>query len=835
MSLALTIARRELRAGVRGFRVMVVCLMLGVAAITAVGLVRAAIRAGLSEQGAVLLGGDAQYKFTYRQAGPEELRWIGNHAEKVSEVISFRSMLSTGADPAERALTQVKAVDGAYPLEGRLQLDPAVPMSALAGKDGVPGVFLDPLLADRLGVKPGDMVQLGGQDLVMMARIIREPDSTATGFAFGPRSIVSLRAIEKTPLLSPGSLFETQYRVSLPPGTDLAGLKRQAHHRFEGAGVRWSDRRRAAPGVERFVNRLGSFLVLVGLAGLAVGGVGISATVAGWLERKSGTIATLRALGATGSTIRMAFLLQLVVLGLIGIVAGLGLGIGLVHAASGAIRSALPLPVEIGIVPGPLIEAAIYGVLVAGIFALWPLSRMASMKAATLYRDIGKERPLPPVTTMAIASLMGTALVCTAAWVSGLWGLTLASLGGIAGALLILALVARTLRRIARAARPLARGRPVLRAALAAIGGPGSEAGSVILSLGLGLSVLAAVGQVDSGLRNAINRDLPKTAPAYFVIDIQPDQIGPFKTLLARMPEVSKVEAVPMLRGVITRINGQNARKVAGEHWVLHGDRGVTYSAEPRETLTAGTWWPKGYDGPPLASFSAREAAEIGLKLGDEITVNILGRPITARIASFRDVDFSTGGIGFVLTLDPAALRGAPHTWLATIHAPPDAEAQVMRDLARAFPNLTAIRVRDAIAQVTEALNSIARATSLAASVTLLTGILVLIGAAARGEAARNREAALLKTLGATRAEILGSFAIRSALMGLAAGMVAIVFGGLAGWAVVDLVMGARFRFAPIPALIIVAGGIAATLGAGLIFALRPLAAKPSGVLRAPE
>lgn len=835
MRTALTIARRELRSGLRGFWVMLLCLMLGVAAIAAVGLVRSAIERALSDQGAVLLGGDAQYEFTYRRAKAEELSWIAEHAERVSEVIDFRSMLATGTDLADRALTQAKAVDGAYPLAGKLQLDPPVGMGALKGEGGRPGIFLDPILADRLGLEPGDPVKLGGQDFVMMARILREPDSTGTGFALGPHSIVSLAAIEKTPLLAPGSLFETEYRVTLPPGADLATLKRDALRRFEGAGMRWSDRRRAAPGAERFVQRLGSFLVLVGLAGLAVGGVGISATVAAWIERKAPTIATLRALGATGAVIRAAFLIQLAAIGLVGILLGLGLGAGLVFGTSGLIERALPLPVTLTLDPGPLGEAALYGALVATLFALWPLSRMAGMRAARLYRDTRSGRMLPGWPTLMLTGALLSVIVVVSALFSGLWGLTLSSLGGIAVALLILALAAALIRRAARGARHLARGRPVLRAALAAIGGPRSEARPVILSLGLGLSVLAAVGQVDQGLRHAIDRDLPKVAPAYFVLDIQPDQIDPFETLLGQMPEVSKVEAVPMLRGVITRINGQDARKVAGEHWVLRGDRGVTYGDAPREKLTAGEWWPEDYTGPPLASFSAKEAQELGLKLGDTITVNILGRDITATISSFRDVDFSTGGIGFVLTLDPAALRGAPHTWLATIYAPPEAEAQVMRQLAERFPNITAIRVRDAIARVTEALSAIARATSLAAGVTLLTGFVVLVGAAASGERERAWEAAMLKTLGATRGAILASFALRSALMGAAAGLVAILFGGLAGWAVVHQVMGVDYRFALAPALVIVLGGMLATLIAGLLFALRPLAARPAGVLRAPE
>jgi putative ABC transport system permease protein len=252
-------------------------------------------------------------------------------------------------------------------------------------------------------------------------------------------------------------------------------------------------------------------------------------------------------------------------------------------------------------------------------------------------------------------------------------------------------------------------------------------------------------------------------------------------------------------------------------------------------TLTAGTWWPEGYQGPPLISFAAEEGAELGLKLGDRITVNILGRDIEATITSFREVDFSTAGIGFVLTMNPGALAGAPHTFISTVYATPEAEAPILRDLASAYPNITAIRIRDVVARVSEALGAIAAATSYAAAATLVTGFVVLIGAAAAGERARVFEAAVLKTIGATRGRILWSFALRSAVLGAAAGGVAVIAGGLAGWAVMVFVMEASFRFEPLSALAIILGGIVATLLAGLGFALRPLAARPARVLRAQD
>ncbi len=415
--------------------------------------------------------------------------------------------------------------------------------------------------------------------------------------------------------------------------------------------------------------------------------------------------------------------------------------------------------------------------------------------------------------------------------------LTLGAAGGIAAALLILWVAAWVLRRVLRnLARGRAlRGRVMLRAALAAIAAPRSEATAVMISLGLGLSVLAAVGQISSNLQNAIDRDLPEVAPSYFFVDIQPNQIDAFLTRTASDPAVSRVETAPMLRGIVTGINGQDAREVAGDHWVVRGDRGLTYldEAPPSDQIVAGQWWDQGYDGPPLMAFAAEEAAELGVGLGDQITVNVLGRDITATIAALREVDFSNAGIGFVMTLSSNALAGAPHTFIATVYAEESAEAQLLRDIAGDAPNITAIRIRDALDRVAEALGAIATATSLGAGVTLLTGLIVLIGAAASGERARSYEAALLKTLGASRGQILSSFALRSALLGAMAGLVALGAGTLGGFAVMEFVMEAPFQFDLTSAILIIGGGALVSLAAGLGYAWRPLAMRPAGRLRA--
>ncbi len=837
LRVAARIARREMRAGLRGFWVFLMCLTLGVGAIAAVGSVRAAIDAGLAEEGATLLGGDAELRLTYRFADDAERAWIDGFATAVSEVVDFRSMAVAGDD---RSITQVKAVDDAYPLLGAAVLDPPMPLAeAFAGADGVPGGAMDRLLVDRLGLEVGDTFRLGVQDFVLSAVLVREPDAVGATFGFGPRTLVRTEALADSDLLGPGTLFEVQYRMLLPAGTSLDAARADALEAVSGA--RWRDSRRAAPGVDVFIERIGSFLVLVGLAGLAVGGVGVSAAVRSYLERKTATIATLKTLGAEARTIFAVYLFQIGALTALGVALGVALGATAPFIAAPLLAEQLPVAPQVVLRPAPLAEAALYGVLTALIFTLWPLARTERVRAAAIFRGLGPEaRALPRWPYLAVIAVLAAVLVSAAMSFAAVPLLALATAGAIAAALLALAAVAVGVRMAARrAARARAlRGRTALRGALGAMASPTEATGAVIVSLGLGLTVLAAVGQIDTNLRNAIAADLPERAPSYFFLDIQRDQIDGFLERAEADPQVSRVDTAPMLRGVIRAINDTPAREhPRSDHWVLRGDRGLTYAATQAEgmTLTAGDWWPEDYSGPPLVSFSAAEGAELGLQIGDRITVDVLGRDVTAEIANFREVDFSTGGMGFVMTLSPEPLRSAPHTFIATLYAEEVAEGPLLRELSGAFPNITAIRVREAAERVTEALGQIATATAYAALATLITGFAVLIGAAAAGEGARVREAAILKTLGATRRAILTSFALRAALMGAAAGLVAIGAGAAGAWAVMRFVMDSAYRFEPVSAVAIVAGGVVVTLLAGLAFALRPLSVRPARVLRTQE
>ncbi len=842
MSVMFRIAFRELRGGLAGFRIFLLCLALGVMAITTVGSVRMAIEEGLEAESDAILGGDVSIQFTYRMASEIELAWMDENAEQVSQIVDFRSMVmfDDGAT-RERSLVQIKGVDGNYPLCGDVGLSSDMPLSAaLAMTDGLPGLVAEQALLERLGAEIGDILRLGTADFQLRAILTNEPDGAALGFNLGPRVIVETVALEGSGLMSAGTLFNSHYRLILPDGADETAMASDAKTVFGQSGMSWSDSSNATPTLSLFVERIGSFLIIIGLAGLAVGGVGVSAAVRAYLSTKNETIGVLKTLGASRAMVLAIYLTQIGVLATLGVAIGLILGAGIPVLVGPLLAQQLPVPANFTIYWEPIVEAAIYGMLTALIFTLWPLARAIDIRAAGLFRDeIDEGQKFPRWYYMLIIAGLVALLVGLSTWFAAVPKLALWSAFGVIMALGTLSITARGTKYIAaRLARSrLARGRPALRSALGAVGGPGGETASVILSLGLGLSVLATVGQIDANMQTAISEELPTVAPAYFFLDILNDQRDEFVELVNANEDVTKIESAPMLQGMITEVNGRPAKEVFGNHWALEGDRGITYSAIPPNgvALTEGEWWAQDYTGPPLMSFTADDAEELGLVLGDQITFNVLGRDITSTITNFRDVEWSGMGINFLMVLNPAALENAPHSHIATVYAAPEAEGALLREVADAFPNITAIRVGDAIDQVTAALTGIASAIRWGAASTLITGFVVLIGAAAAGERRRVYEAAILKTLGATRARILGSFALRAGILGAAAGLIAIAFGGVAGYAVMTFVMEVDFTFEVVSAAAIVIGGALASLLAGLAFALRPLNARPAQVLRSRE
>ena len=840
MFVSLKLALRELRGGVRGFGVFLACLAIGVTAIAGVGSFARALSDGMLREGGRILGGDISFSLIHRQTSPAEMDFLKSRGA-VSEIASMRAM--TRVTNGAATLVELKAVDANYPLDGKIELDPKVPLPRALQKVGNRyGAVAEPTLLLRLGVTPGAEIKIGDATFVITASIVSEPDRVAAGVGFGPRLIVSQEGLQATGLVQPGSLVRWSYRVKLADQSDASLLSTQVQARdlFPNAGWEIRTRSSASPQLERNVRRLAEFLTLVGLTALLVGGVGVANAVMHYLERKRADIATFKAVGASGGTVFSIYLAEIGIIALIGISIGVVLGSAIPFVVTHFFGRAIPLPLAPGIHLSVIALSAAFGLLVALAFALWPLGRAHDVPVSALFRDSVEQTrrfPRPRYVVMVVAAIV--VLAGLALLVAESRRIALIYIVAAAAIFLVLRLLAWGLMAIAvKLPRPRS---TALRLALANIHRPGALTPSVVLSLGLGLALLVTLTLIDGNLRRQLTQALPKSAPSFFFVDIPSTDVERFNAFVKQAAPDAELTEVPMLRGRILKVKEVPAEQVkpnSEQAWVLQSDRGITYTDTLPEgsVLTEGEWWPKDYSGPPLVSFEKRAADGLGLRVGDKVSVNVLGRTIDATIANLRTVEWESLGINFVMLFSPNTFRGAPHTILATLAYPgggnQKAEIELQRSVASEFPAVTAVRVKEALEAINTLVADIAVAVRGASAVTLIASILVLAGALAAGHHSRVYDAVILKTLGATRARLVFAYGIEYAILGLATAIFATAAGAVAAWFVVENVMNFRFRFEPAAAGLAALTAVLLTIGLGLIGTWRALGQKPAPVLR---
>ena len=837
--LAFTIARRELRGGLRGFRIFLLCVALGVGAISGVGSLADALVDGLRRDGRLLIGGDVELRLTHQPADAAQLAYL-QAAGQVSLAIEMRSM-ARRLDGHHRGLIELKGVDQQYPLYGRMQLDQGQDLAAaLAPRDGVPGAVAEAVLLQRLKLQIGDRVKVGAATYRIAAAIRREPDRGADAFVLGPRLMVAKVSLKATALIREGSQVKYRYRVALPPGRDVAAWIEELKLEFPDAGWRVRDVRNGVPGLKRFIDRMRLFLTLVGLTALLVGGLGIGNAVRSFLEGKTGTIATLKCLGAPSRLIFQVYLLLVLSLTALGVLVGMLAGAGMPLLLSGLLAGLLPFQVSFDLHPLPLFLAARYGFLTALAFAIWPLARAQSVPAGALFRDLAAPMTARPswryiaLAVLAFAALAGLAILTAEEQRFAIWF--------VCGAAVAMAAFLAAGLGIIELARQLPRPRSgrwgaVLALALTNLHRPGAPTIPVVQSFGLGLSVLVAVIGVEGNMNLQVTERLPEKAPAFFFIDILPDQATPFEALALSIAGVEEIERVPALRGRIVKINGQDAAKVSVAPevaWAVRGDRGLTYAAlpPPDAQIVAGKWWPANYAGPPLISLDAAIAQGINIGVGDRLTLNVLGREIEATIANLRRIDWSTLGINFVILFAPGALEGAPQTFIATAKTTPAAELPLQMAVTDTFPNITAIRIREALEAVNGTLRNIGIAVRSIAAVALVAGGLVLAGAVAANHRRRVYDTVVLKVLGATRRRILATYFLEYSILGLITAVLAAGVGTAAAYAVVAQIMGMPWYWLPNGVLITTAICLIVTVGAGMLGTWLAMSQKPAPLLR---
>ncbi|MDD9911245.1 MAG: ABC transporter permease [Ahrensia sp.] len=842
-ALALRFALRELRGGLSGFYIFLACIALGVAAISGVNAVALSITSGITEEGRTLLGGDLAFRTVQRQLTPDERNWLAERGT-LSESATMRAMARL-PDGSNQSLIELKAVDTAWPLQGALVARPAdVSLDAET-------VLVDPLLLTTLGTAQGDTVKIGSAEFTVGGTITTEPDRVSDGFSLAPRILMSREGLDRTALVQPGSIVNWTMRLLLDAPTDdtVKAVAEQAKEAFPEAGWHVRSRANAAPALTRNVERFSQFLTLVGLTALIVGGVGVANATRAFLDTKRHVIASFKSLGAPAGFVFAVYLTQIMLLALIGVIIGLMIGGALPVVAKAALAGVLPMGSASAFQPAAFLSAIAYGLLTALAFALWPLGQARDIPATALFRNASRENAQwPRAVFVALTALVVAALIALAVWQAADKRVALTFVGGIAFSFLLLRVVSNAIQAAARRV-PQLKSAP-LRLAVGNIHRPGALTPSVVLSLGLGLALLVALALIDGNLRNQISANIPEKAPDFFFVDIQDSEYDAFRETLNEVAPQGSVQTTPMLRGRIVSINDVPAAEIKpaeGGEWVLRGDRGITYSATKPEnaTISEGEWWAADHSGENLISFAAEEAREVGVAIGDKITVNVLGRNITATVSSLRNVEWQSLSMNFVMVFSPNTFAGAPHAHLATLRvdenstlgdaetaAESERDGEILNRITSRFPTVTSVRVRDALTAVNGLIEQLATAIRAAALLALAASILVLGGALAAGNRARVHDAVVLKTLGATRRVLIGAYVAEYAMLGVATAIFALIAGGIASWFVIAQIMGFTFTLLPSVAVGTVVAALIFTVGFGLIGTWRVLGQKAAPVLR---
>ncbi|MGE8142041.1 ABC transporter permease [Novosphingobium sp. NPDC080210] len=829
---AWTIARRDLSARFRGLRLLLVCLFLGVGALAAIGTLTGAIGKELSSRGRTILGGDVEVSVWQRGATAAELAAF-QRLGKVSTGTRMQAMARAGdlAAPVE-----LKAVDEAWPLVGELTLKDGRRLGAPP-----PGeVWIGQGAADRLGIGPGSTISIGSLTLKVGGIIADEPDRLGEGFTLGPVVLAHAEVPAKAGLTAPGAMYRTKVRIALPAAQNPELVVDRLKQQFPSSGFELRTRDRAAPGAERFVARMGDFLILVGLAALVIAGIGIGGGVSSYLEARRGSVATLKVLGATSRDIARIYLLQIAAAAVVGSLAGLAAGVLVTPLLAKALGELLPVATGFTFDPWALVRAAAFGLLVALVFAAPPLLAARRFPAMALFRarvaplsSRWRDAALP--VALGVAGIVGLSLIG-----SRQPQMVLGFLAGAAGLLLLLGALGWGIRTLAaRLPRPE---KPLLRIALSNLHRPGAQTGALVTALGFGLAAFVLLAAIQTSLDANIQARVPQRAPDYFVLDVPRDRAPEFAATVEREAPGAKVRSVPALRGSILAygpadrmIRVSSLKEIPEDAWPLRGERGLTYSVDVPEgnVITAGKWWPRDYAGEPLVSIDERLAEALDLKIGDQLTIGLLGVERTAKISSFRRIDWDSLGFNYVLVFSPNAIADAPHNLAAMIDLPKDAQrGGMLRALVKGFPSSSVIEVGGVLTQARDLLRQVSLAVLAAASVAVLAGIAVLLGAIAAARAARIYDNVILRVLGASRSQLLGLQLAEYALLAAVLAGVALALGTGTAW----LVVVKLFEFDWLPDWPVVFGTLGLGLALVILFALAAslplLRAKPAQALR---
>ena len=879
-------AWRETRSAWRHFVYFLVCIAIGVGALTGVSLFGAEVEKTVNKEARGLLGGDLEIRLSrpispQGQAILESLSPRGISLTHVSELIAMvaRTDSSTSGQPTQ--IVELKAVGPAYPLYGAVRLEPQGNLAELLGQQSgrcqdraTFGVVVQESLLIKMGLRIGDCLKIGQGLFGIVAMVRTEPDRMANAFSLGPRVLMSREGLHAAELVKVGSRIRERYLVKIPSDLSADPLLYELRGRLESDAARVSGYKDAQPQLKQFLDQLTRYLGLIGLTALFIGGLGVATSVHAFVREKLTTIAVLKTIGADSPTIIRTYALQAMMLGLAGSLIGLAIGILLQQGLPWMIAAlmASDLLDQLGLAEGgmsislvPLVKGLALGLLSTLLFTLWPLLTIREVKPARIFRrEIVSMVPTTSQNTRrwwntwrevdrgkAITSIgIGLGLALLSMWQAGSWRVGAIFIAALTGAVLLLGLAARVLlRALTRWPRP---DLLIFRQALGNVLRPGSQAVSITIAIGIGVMVVTTVSLVERSLLAQVGENRPTDAPTFFFIDIQPDQTEEFLRLMHQQTNDPAPRLTPLVRSRLASIKGQpiklealseaeeqkeksEAKKEQRKKWYLTREYVLTFLQElPKDNqVVAGEWWKPGQSfTKPLISIEEEAAAQLGLMVGDTMEVDIQGVPVTGEVGSIRKVEWGNFSTNFYMIFSPGSLDGAPHTYVATVHVSPSEEVALQQAVVTTFPNVTAINMGDMLDSFARVLDRLALAIRAVALFCVLSGCFVMAAALAATRYRRLYESVILKALGATRTVIAQSFAVEYALLGVLGGLLGTVLASVLSWAVLETVFDLSWSLQPG----VLASGCAATVMltvlVGFFSTYRILGQPPLAVLR---
>jgi putative ABC transport system permease protein len=838
LSFALGLAWRETRGAWRRFVTFVLCVALGVAALASVGSLAAGLDAALGREARALLGGDVEAR-SARALDPEVVRELDRLRATGARVTEIRELVGMARDPrsGRSMLVELKAPGAGYPLYGAVTTAPAGVLDRLLDGGGI--VVGDDLLA-RLAVRVGDRIQLGRAELVIRGVVRQEPDRPSTLVGLGPRVILAPADLDRAGLVQLGSRVRHRTLVALPPGTAARAARDSLQAAAREPAVRVVTFDEAQPGMRRFFAQVTRYLGLVGLASLLVGGIGVASSVTTFLKRRVAALAILKTVGADSRALLLAYLVQTQALALVGSLAGLGLGLAVVPLLLPALRGVFPVEIDWRPEPWALARAALMGMGTALLCALPPLLRIRAVRPSLLLRsEVEPALPRPRWWWLAPVPV-AIGLAGLALWQAWSVSVGLIFAGGTAAALGSLALLGRGLALAARFGPAHGRGL-AWRHGVANLRRPGRQSGIALVALGTAAMLLTTVVLLERGLTREIDHERRREAPSFFFIDIQPDQTARFASVVREAggtapamtavvrARLAAVDGVPVTREMVEQ------RVERERSWYFTREYALTSAAERPEqnSLVRGRWWtPSEAAARPRVSVEEEAAKVLGVDLGSRLTFDIQGVPVEAEVTSVRRVDWQSLSMNFFMVLSPGALDGAPGTWVGTARVPAARETRVQDAVVGAFPNVTAIGVRDVLERVASVLDRIASAVRLVAVFTVATGLVVMVGALAASRSQRLYESVVLRVLGASRRTVAATFAVEYGCLGAAAGVGGALLATVLAAVVLRFVLDLSWTFEPLTVAASAAVTTVVAIAVGFLGTYRLLGVKPLEILR---